>query len=72
VLRTLADLESANIHSPSNPNATAVVETLLNTLKRENPGVRLNTDFTNKNEWLFNNAGGAMGSMYVVHASITE
>lgn len=53
-------------------NATFLVSDLLDELVKVYPDMDLQTDFTNKREWVFNNAGGAMGSMYIIHASITE
>ncbi|WWD20523.1 hypothetical protein CI109_104999 [Kwoniella shandongensis] len=53
-------------------NATLIVETLINQLVKNHPEAKWATDFTNKRDWVFNNAGGAMGSMYILHASITE
>ncbi|ADV19986.1 C-8 sterol isomerase [Cryptococcus gattii E566] len=68
-------LALANSLAPSSaaaPNATLVVDTLVKKLVEDHPHVRWNTDWQNPDEWLFNNAGGAMGSMFLLHASITE
>lgn len=42
-----------------------IVTSLLETHGPEHINVR-------QDEWVFNNAGGAMGAMYLIHASITE
>ena len=48
-------------------NSTVVVNTVIDMLAKEYPGY-INTE----QEWFFNNAGGAMGSMTVLHASMSE
>jgi C-8 sterol isomerase len=57
----------------ASPNDTAgmishIVANLTATYPRSR-GVSINADSA---EWVFNNAGGAMGAMYIMHASITE
>ncbi|KAF5383201.1 hypothetical protein D9615_004937 [Tricholomella constricta] len=56
----------------SGPNDTAgMIEHIVTNLTATYPStqIRINTD---SSEWVFNNAGGAMGAMYIIHASITE
>jgi C-8 sterol isomerase len=45
----------------------AVVKHIVDELSEKNPE-HINV----KEEWVFNNAGGAMGAMYIIHASVTE
>lgn len=44
---------------------TNLTETYPSSVIALNPGLE-------REEWMFNNAGGAMGAMYIIHASITE
>lgn len=55
-------------------NATAIFDEILDHLRADPktaPYINKN-HFSVESEWMFNNAGGAMGSMYIIHASITE
>ncbi|KAJ7104530.1 ERG2/sigma1 receptor-like protein [Mycena belliarum] len=68
----LNELSRAAIAAAPAPNDTAsMIQFIVANLTQTYPSsqVKINTDV---NEWMFNNAGGAMGAMYLLHASITE
>ncbi|KAI1007548.1 C-8 sterol isomerase [Podosphaera aphanis] len=64
---SLHDLSKAAIAAHGNDTA-AIVSYITRELNEQFPGGYINLD----QEWIFNNAGGAMGAMYVIHASVTE
>ncbi|RDW89216.1 hypothetical protein BP6252_01248 [Coleophoma cylindrospora] len=63
----LHDLSLRAIGAHGN-DTRAVVSYIVGELSEKLPGGYVNLD----EEWIFNNAGGAMGAMYIIHASITE
>ncbi|KAF2473929.1 C-8 sterol isomerase [Lindgomyces ingoldianus] len=62
-LHSLA-LEAIEAHGN---DTSSVVKYIVEDLNAKLP-IHVNLD----EEWIFNNAGGAMGAMYIIHASITE
>ncbi|KAL4891685.1 ERG2 and Sigma1 receptor like protein-domain-containing protein [Aspergillus ambiguus] len=60
----LHDLSQRAIAAHGN-DTRAVVSYIVSELEEKTPGRHLNHD----EEWVFNNAGGAMGAMYIIHAS---
>lgn len=60
----LHDLSLRAIKAHGN-DTRAVVSYIVGELSEKLPGGYVNLD----EEWIFNNAGGAMGAMYIIHAS---
>ena len=69
---SIHELSQAAIAAAPRPDDTAfMVDFIIKNLTATYPSsiISLNTD---SSEWVLSNAGGAMGAMYVIHASITE
>ncbi|KAI4621253.1 Squalene epoxidase [Alternaria ethzedia] len=62
-LHTLSQ-EAIALHGNDTASVVSHIVTSLSAIH----GPHINLD----EEWIFNNAGGAMGAMYIIHASITE
>jgi C-8 sterol isomerase len=62
--KDLHDLAQRAIGAHGN-DTRAVVGFIVDELSEKLPGGYVNLD----EEWIFNNAGGAMGAMYIIHAS---
>lgn len=61
----LADLQTRSLQAHGN-DTRAVAQFIVNELStRPETKAHINLD----EEWVFNNAGGAMGAMYIIHAS---
>jgi len=65
--KQLHDLSQRAIANHGN-DTRAVVAQIVGELSQGPAGEYVNLN----EEWVFNNAGGAMGGMYIIHASITE
>ncbi|KAI2470860.1 ERG2 and sigma1 receptor-like protein [Annulohypoxylon bovei var. microspora] len=66
----LHDVALRGIQAGGNDTAK-IVDFIVSELKQSHPS-HVNPKWNVADEWVFNNAGGAMGGMYIIHASVTE
>ncbi|RYP24474.1 hypothetical protein DL765_000494 [Monosporascus sp. GIB2] len=70
--------DTAHLHNlaqrgvSAHPNDTAAIVNYIVAELHEKYPNHVNPKHDDPEEWMFNNAGGAMGGMYLIHASITE
>ncbi|GAP90535.1 putative C-8 sterol isomerase [Rosellinia necatrix] len=67
----LHDLAQRGIQAHGNDTG-AIVNYIVSELAEKHPHHINANSHADADEWMFNNAGGAMGGMYLIHASITE
>ena len=63
--------QAAIAAAPAPDDTASMVQFIIANLTAEYPSTKINLN-TNTQEWVFSNAGGAMGAMYIIHASVTE
>ncbi|KAI1425866.1 ERG2/sigma1 receptor-like protein [Xylaria sp. FL1777] len=70
-IEKLHDLQTRAIAAHGNDTG-AIVNYIYDELTVTHPSYINSRKHHNPDEWMLNNAGGAMGGMYLIHASVTE